>query len=224
MAELNRFEKLSISARYWLLGIAQHNPEYYKCLDALQMCLVHHDGERNGGDPEAIHQLQIFHSLRTHHNHLKNPSVVYTLAFLHDIIEDPNKKTKKFVSPSDIKEKFGAVIEAKVLKLSKEILGQKNPAYNLDAIFEDEDTGPTKGGDRSDNVGSMDGVFKPERLARYVKETEEEFLPRLKLAARIFPFQEPVYESQKQNLNSRLILIKAKNNIFSEQITKSEDH
>lgn len=224
MADLNKFEKLSISARYWLQGISKVDKRYYQPLEAMQMCLVHHDGERNGGQPESIHQLEIFHSLRTHHNNLTNPWIVYTLAFLHDIIEDPNKKTKKFISPADINQKFGPLIESKVLKLSKEILGQKNPNYSLTTIFEDEDAGPAKGADRVNNVGSMDGIFKLERLARYINETEDEFLHRLKLGSRLFPSQEPVYESQKQTLMSQLHLIKSKNSVGLEQLKSSEDH
>ena len=42
-------------------------------------------------------------------------------------------------------------------------------------------------GDRVNNVSSMIGVFKRSRLERYVKETMEEFVPRLKMARRAFP-------------------------------------
>ena len=55
--KLNRFEKLLISTRYWLLGMAEHDPEYFKALEAMEYGLEHHNGKRNGGDHEFIHQL-----------------------------------------------------------------------------------------------------------------------------------------------------------------------
>jgi len=207
MTELNRFQRLLISARYWLLGIAETDSQYFKVLEALEFSREHHNGERNGGDPEFIHQLGIFHHIRTLHRHLKNPLVVYTLIFLHDAVEDKNKSTGEFISLTEIGARFGPIIEAKVKKLSKEILGQKNSEYSLDVIFDDEDCGPAKGGDRVNNVSSMVGVFKPDRLERYVKETADEFLPRLKKARRKFPHQEAVYENIKLELINHLQLI-----------------
>jgi len=207
MNKLNNFNKLLISARYWLLGMAESDPRYFKVLEALQIGLEHHNGERNGGGHEFIHQLGIFHHLRTLHKHLKNPTIVYTLAFLHDAVEDANKTTGKFITLEEIDNKFGTVIMCKVWKLSKEVLGIKNPDYSLDSVFKDEDCACVKGGDRVNNVSSMVGVFKPERLARYVKETTEEFLPRLKLARRAFPHQEAVFENIKLELVNQLNLI-----------------
>lgn len=205
--DLSKFDKLLISARYWLLGMAEHDPEYFKVIEALELGLEHHDGYRNGGDPEFIHQLGIFHYLRTLHKHIKNPKTVYKLVFLHDALEDPNQKTKAFITPEDIREQFGEAFLAKLKKMSKEILGQKNPDFSLDAVFDDEDTSVAKGGDRVDNVSSMIGVFKRARLERYVKETMEEFLPRLKKARRKFASQEAIYENIKMELVGTITLI-----------------
>lgn len=212
MTDLTNFQKLLISARYWLLGMAETNPEYYKVLEALELGLEHHDGYRNGGDPEFIHQLGIFHYLRTMHKHIKNPVTVYILVFTHDILEDPNQKSKKegkprYMAPSTISEKFGDIVLIKLKKMSKEILGQPNPDFSLDAVFEDEDTSVAKGGDRVNNVSSMVGVFKRHRLERYIKETMEEFLPRLKAARRLFPHQEAIYENIKLELIGTLTLV-----------------
>lgn len=207
MEKLTKFDKLLISARYWLLGMAENDHDYFKVIEALELGLTHHDGYRNGGDPEFIHQLQIFHYLRTMHKHIRNPKIVYSLVFLHDALEDANQKTKKFITPEEVREQFGEVILAKLRLMSKDILGQKNPDYSLDAIFEDEDTSVAKGGDRVDNVTSMVGVFKRPRLERYVKETAEEFLPRLKAARRKFPAQEAIYENIKMELVGTLTLI-----------------
>jgi (p)ppGpp synthase/HD superfamily hydrolase len=212
MTDLSKFQKLLISARYWLLGMAEHNPEYFKVIEALELGLAHHDGERNGGDPEFIHQLGIFHYLRTMHKHIRNPITVYMLVFLHDALEDPNQKSKRegkprYITPHDILEKFGEPFLLKLMKMSKEILGIPNPEYSLDAIFADEDTSLAKGGDRVDNVRSMVGVFKRSRLERYIKETMEEFVTRLKTARRTFPDQEAIYENIKMELVGVLTLV-----------------
>lgn len=207
MDKLINFDKLLISARYWLLGMAEHDVEYYKVIEAMELGLAHHDGYRNGGDPEFVHQLGIFHYLRTMHKHLRHPKTVYMLVFLHDALEDPNQKTKAYIAPSELEVRFGTPFVRKLKLMSKEILGVKNPDYSLDAVFDDEDTSVAKGGDRVNNVTSMIGVFKRPRLERYVKETMEEFLPRLKKARRAFPDQEAVYENIKLELVGTLTLI-----------------
>lgn len=201
MDSLPRFDKLLISARYWLLGMAESDPRYFKVLEAMEYGLERHCGTRNGGAPEFIHQLGIFHQLRTLHKHIKNPITVYILAFLHDVVEDKN------VPLLEIEQIWGSEIARKLDLLSKEVLGVKKESYSLDPVFEDEDASVVKGGDRVNNVSSMVGVFKRHRLERYVKETAEEFLPRLKLARRRFPHQEAVYEAIKLELVNQLTLI-----------------
>lgn len=207
MSDLSKYQKLVISARYWLLGMAEQDAEYYKVLEAFELGGQHHDGFRNGGEPEFTHQLGIFHHIRTLHKHIKNPVTVYILIFLHDILEDPNQKTKAFVLPSEIKERFGDLILGKLMMMSKEIAGQPNPAYSLQAIFGDEDCSIAKGGDRVNNVSTMFGVFKPARLERYLVETADHFIPLIKGSRRKFPHQEAIYESIKLSLVNQLVLI-----------------
>lgn len=201
MRDITKYEKLKIAARYWLLGAASMDPRYYKVIEALEFAADRHTGTRNGGDPEFIHQLGIFHHLRTMHEHIKNPIMVYTLAFLHDVVEDKN------VPLQEIESLFGAEVARKLDLLSKEVLGVKKKDYSLDAVFNDEDASLVKGADRINNVSSMIGVFKKERLVRYVNETRNEFLPRLKLARRKFAHQEPLYEAMKIELDNQLVLI-----------------
>ena len=200
-ANLSKFEKLLIAARYWLLGLAENDRRYFKVLEALEYGLERHNGQRNGGDPEFIHQLGIFHHLRTLHKHIRNPVTVYILVFLHDVVEDKN------VPLLEIEQIWGSDIARKLDLLSKEVLGVKKTNYSLDPVFDDEDTSVVKGGDRTNNVSSMVGVFKRSRLERYVKETIEEFFPRLKKARRKFPDQEAVYEAIKLELANQLSLI-----------------
>ena len=216
--KLNKFEKLTISARYWLLGMAEHDPEYHKVLEVMEYGLDHHNGFRNGGDPEFIHQLQIFHWVRLFHKSIKNPKLVYMLIFLHDAVEDP-QKTKyvndkgedatrvKYVSLEEVAQRWGSTLANKLRLISKEIMGVANPDYSLDTIFADEDLSVVKAGDRVDNVSTMFGVFKPARLERYVKETVEQFLDRIKAARRKFPHQEAIFEAAKSDLVNQLVLI-----------------
>lgn len=205
--KLTRFEKQLIAARYWLLGIAENEPAYFKVIEVMEFAHAHHDGVRNGGEPEFSHQVGIFHQVRTLHKHLKNPVMVYMLIFGHDMLEDANQNTKAFINPYDVGDRWGDEFETKLRKMSKSILGLSNPAYSLDTIFDDEDCGPAKAGDRVNNVSTMVGVFKKPRLERYMRETADEFLPRLKTARRKFPHQEAVYENLKSELVNQLTLI-----------------
>jgi len=201
MENLSKFDKLLISARYWLLGMAEHDERYFEVLEAMEYGRERHTGKRNGGDPEFIHQLGIFHHLRTLHKHIRNPVTVYILVFLHDVVEDKN------VPLLEIEQIWGSEIARKLDLLSKEALGVKKTNYSLDPVFADEDASIVKGGDRVNNVSSMVGIFKKSRLERYTKETAEEFLPRLKAARRRFPHQEAVYEAIKLELVNQLTLI-----------------
>lgn len=195
-------EKLKLSARYWLLGRAVDDHEYYKVYDALEYMLEKHTGKRNGGDAESIHQLRIFHGLRTMHRHLTKPHVKYKAAFLHDTVEDKN------VPISEIERLFGSEVADVVNLLSKSELGVERPKENyLPAIFANEHASVVKLGDRNDNISTMVGVFKPERLERYFIETRDQFLPSIKLSRRLFPEQEVVYENYKMQIQNQLNLI-----------------
>lgn len=205
---LSTFDKLMLSARYWLQGMSVQDSRYIMVLEVMEMARNHHNGFRNGGDPEFIHQIRIFHYLRTLHAHLKNPWMVYALVFAHDMVEDPNQLTKIHIDPAELEDRWGTLFTSKVLKLSKEIKGKPNAAYSLVTIFEDEDCGPAKGGDRVDNLSDAVGVFKRPRLMRYIVETEEKFLPNTKLARRRFPSQEGVYENIKLEMLNQLKMAK----------------
>ena len=195
------FHKLKLSARYWLLGMAETSPEYFKVIEAMEYCLDKHNGTRNGGAPEAIHQLGIFHTLRTLHRHIKNPVVVYCAAFLHDIVED------KGVSIQEIRIRFGDRI-AEVVALLTKFDGYVLADY-LKAIFEDEDASIVKFADRINNLGSAVGVFKYKRLLKYFNESTNDFMPAFKISRRKFPHQEAVYENFKLVMMNQLNMIDA---------------
>jgi hypothetical protein len=137
---------------------------------------------------------------------IQNPVTVLILILLHDIIEDPNQKTKQYIDLELLKETFDAEIVRKLLMMSKEIRGVKNEDYSLEAIFADVDCSVVKGIDRANNVSTMIPVFKRSRLERYVTETAEQFLPNIKKARRAFPEQESVYENIKLCIVNQLVI------------------
>lgn len=205
-----RYERQVAAARYWLLGMSSSDMRYLRVLEAMEFGKAHHIGKRNGGGPEFMHQVEIFHLLRTLHHHLNDPVTVYILAFLHDCIEDAQKQpdgTKKYVGPQDITDRWGVEICDKLLNMSKEVLGIKNSEYSLDTVFNDPDTALAKLADRAHNISTMMGVFKRPRAERYIVETRDEFLPRAKSARRKFPAQESAFENLKLLLNCQLQLI-----------------
>jgi hypothetical protein len=206
-SHITHTDKLKLSARYWLLGAAAFDKRYYRVVDALELAVIHHDGERNDGTDEIAHMIGVFQLLRTMHSHLLDPVSAYIEALLHDCIEDPNQKTKKFIAPSEIQAQFGSQIHDELLIMSKEVLGQKNPAFHLPNVFLNTNTSVVKPADRDNNVASMYGVFKPARLDRYIDETIKEYLSGLKVARRKFPEQEPVYENIKLSITHKLQLI-----------------
>ena len=58
--------------------------------------------------------------------------------------------------------------------------------------------------DRVHNVVSMVGVFTPEKVARYIAESEDLVLPMMKAARRRFPRQIPVYEISKLMISTHI--------------------
>lgn len=217
------FERRAIAARYWLLamiGTSQNAAEYNAALSIMEMSMAHHNGKRNGGAPEFVHQVSIFHHIRTFHHLLGTDApLYYILAFTHDIIEDGQKQddgTVKFMPlvevanvmrTSGMEETRVAYVIDLLKTLSKEILGQKNPDYSLEQIFANKITFVVKLADRCDNVSTMMGVFKKERAQRYVKETKEKFVVLAKGARRSFPELEAVFENMKMFLDAQLRLI-----------------
>ena len=215
MSENQSFVRKVIAARQWILG--KSDPIYKQVVKVMEFAMAHHNGKRNGGQPEFIHQIEIFHHLRSLHVYFgEHAPLIYTLAFLHDTIEDGQKQSdgsKKYVSFDDIRNllsdapEFAEVVCAKLRMLSKEILGQKNPEYSLDVIFQDFITAIVKLADRCNNISTMMGVFKRARAIRYVTETKDQFLPNAKLARRTFPEYECVFENVKMFMNAQLQLI-----------------
>lgn len=203
MNNISTFDKLKISARYYLIGLAAADHKYNKCIDALELMLdITKNSVRNDGAPEAIHPLSIFQHARTYHHALKDPVSVYIIAFIHDLGED-------FALPVHTVEKdFGEVVGEAFDLISKNVgENKKDPATYIKNCFANEITSIIKPIDRNNNISTAYGVFKPERLARYINETQTEYLPRFKDARRKFAFHESVFENLKLQLENQLNLI-----------------
>lgn len=195
-----RYNKLFISMRYWLLG-----REYYRSLEALEFASTFHTGVRKDGiTKEYAHQLAAGHYLKTIVTKLELPEETLAAVFLHDLSEDYN------VPIEEIETRFGSAIAEPVWLLTKVFRGERksDEAYYRD-IASSKVASVVKGADRIHNVQTMVGVFTLEKQQAYIRETKDFVLPALKEARRRFPKQEPVYENMKHVLTSQLELIEA---------------
>lgn len=202
---MNRYDKLKISLRYWLLGMSQSNPDYLKCVDALEYAAKIHTGTRKDGvTPEFEHQLVITHYLRTLINTFEYPVETICASLLHDIPEDYD------VGFDEITSLFGITISVATEKLTKFHRGHKktNEEY-FEGISNNPISSLVKGGDRIHNLQSMIGVFSKEKQEQYIIEAEQWILPAIKKARKQFSKQEPAYQNIKLLMESQIQLIKS---------------
>lgn len=185
------FKKLKQSFRYWVLGKAEHDPEYYKVLEALEVAEKYHVGKRKDGQPEFSHQIAICSFLRTIHKYFKDPVSVFIVALLHDTPEDYKE------SIPEIQQRFPKQAPMTIC-ISKVRNGEKIPYETYFGGMKDcHVCSIVKLADRIANISTMLGVFTLEKQDKYLKDLEDWFLPMLKYAKRMFPEQEPAYENMK---------------------------
>lgn len=197
------FEKKRISLRYWLLGMANANPEYNKCLKAMELAASHHKGVRKDlVTPEFDHQLTLAHFIRTIHANLLYPVETLCTIFLHDVMEDYD------VSFQEIQNMFGNMIAKSTELMTKEYRGVKktNEVY-FNGISGCPIASVCKGADRIHNFQSMPKVFTTAKQIEYIAEAEQWILPALKTARRNYPEQELAYENIKLMMNSQIYLL-----------------
>lgn len=202
---MTKHDKLKISLRYWLLGMAQSNPDYMKCVDALEFAASFHTGKRKDGvTPEFEHQLVIAHYIRTLTNNLEFPWEAICVSLLHDVSEDYD------VSFDELTNRYGQRVSNSTEKMTKTFRGSKktNEVY-FDGIAHDVNASVCKGGDRIHNLQSMIGAFTKEKQVSYIEEAEVHIIPAIKIARRIFPKQELAYENIKLVMGSQIQLIKS---------------
>lgn len=205
MQDATRYQKLFISMRYLLLGLAKADKDYLLALEALEYTKDIHTGFRkDGATPEFQHQLEITHYLHTISGNLIHPGKTMAVSFLHDVPEDYD------ISFHEIEGKFGPEISHSVELLTKKYRGNhKDISKYFEAIAEDPIASVVKGADRINNQQSMLGVFTPEKMGSYITETRTHIVPMLKVARRKFVLQEAAYENLKFILNSQMQFVDA---------------
>lgn len=110
--ETNRYEKLSIALKYYLIGKG-----YNLALEALRFAKLKHDGKRKDGvTPEVQHQIEIALYLTTLKG-IREEENTIIVALLHDIIEDTD------TSREAIEARFGKSIADSVWAISKKVNG-----------------------------------------------------------------------------------------------------
>lgn len=202
----NRYQRLFISMRYWLLGVAESNVGYLHTLTALQFAQNIHTGFRKDNvTPEFQHQIEIAHFIRTLNHHLIDPANTLATIFLHDTLEDYAQSHN--ISVESLTKKFNKTIADAVLLMSKIRDGQKiNNKDYYDAMALCPIASVAKGADRINNLMTMHPVFSYNKQREYIQETREFVLPMLKEARRNFPQQEGVYENIKLFINNTINL------------------
>ena len=192
--------KQKIALRYWLLGAG-----FYKAAEALEFAASYHVGTRKDGvTPEFAHQIQIACHVRTLLPSLRHGEEAICVALLHDVREDYD------VEDTVIRATWGNLVADSVDAMTKEFRGVRRDDVTLFArMAVDPVASVVKPADRIHNQHTMVGVFTPSKMAEYVAETRELFLPMLKAAKRNFPDQEPVYENHKLVLSTQLNLLEA---------------
>lgn len=205
MTPLTSFDKIRLSLRYWLLGRAEEDRGWFKCVEAMEYAEAFHTGYRKDGvTPEFQHQLEIAQYLRTLHRSLRYPKETIQAALLHDVAEDYD------VGFEELASLFGNMVTDSVRLLTKKHRGIEIPAeIYVPGLAKDPIGAPVKGADRINNLGSMLGVFSLEKQKRYCEESQTLHLPMLKVARRNHPDQEPLYENIKLMLKSQLALLTA---------------
>ena len=193
--KIETFKKLKVSFRYWLLGKAEENPDYYRVLDAMEIAEKYHNGKRKDGSPEFTHQISICMYLKTLHKYFKDPVTVFIVALLHDTLEDYEDECKE-----ELRREFPNEFKYFV-RISKVRNGIKIPYEQYFGEMRDcAICSIVKLADRIANISTMIGVFTYEKQTQYLEEVNTWFLPMLKHARRMFPSQEPAYENLKMLL------------------------
>lgn len=197
------FKRATAALRYRLIGLAQGNKQWFRALKALEYNLSYHTGWRKDHvTPAAMHQITIANHCLTFIDTLIDPIRTVIAALSHDTPEDTP------VSHAEIRDNFGPESEEDVELLTKKYRGVSKDADTYhDGWADNFVTSVVKPVDRTDNIGSMCGVFKLEKQIQYCDETVYRFLgsksevPRgLKHSRRKFPEQEAIYENLKLGL------------------------
>jgi (p)ppGpp synthase/HD superfamily hydrolase len=209
------FDKLKLTIRAQLLGMAQIDESYLTCVRALDYASEIHTGFRKDGvTPEFYHQLSLvgfaltqirnmrFAPTQAQAPNMTHAATIIGTLLLHDTYED-NQHLE-----DEIRQKFAELIEY-VIRSSKIRRGVKlNTQEYIDEVALCIICSIVKLIDRLHNLSTMLGVFSEAKLREYVEETEKYYFPMLKKAKRLFPEQNALYELMKSVLHLQLNAIK----------------
>lgn len=210
------YEKTKIAIYYRLLGM-----KFFNATNAFNYAKNFHNGKRKDGSEEFSHQVFIANFAITlpvitdegKEDKLEN---VISAIFLHDVVEDFD------ITIADISNNFGKEVAEIVDNVSKIKEGCK---VNEEKYFENIVKCPlsviVKASDRIHNIQSMIGAFSITKQKDYIEETEKYHIPMLKKARKTFPEYEICFENLKQNLQSRIFLIKEMHKHFDISIKES---
>jgi (p)ppGpp synthase/HD superfamily hydrolase len=196
-------EKLKLTLRSQLAGMALLDPQYHQCIAALNYAEKVHTGLRKDGKNEFYHQISILGFALSLHALIKFPAKVYVAIILHDAVEDyPQLDT-------ELRKLFPNEYEY-IVRLSK----IRNGIKLAESEYFSEIAGCpvssiAKGIDRIHNLSSMIVPFSLAKQESYIKEVDDFFLPMLKQAKRNFPEQSPIYEVIKSMLTVQCATITA---------------
>lgn len=187
--------KLTLAARYWLIGKASVDSRFLITLNAFNISQVFHKGVRKDGvTQEFYHQINIFSYLRTLESLMSFPELVLATALLHDTYED-------YEESHEILRRDAPLVYEYVVRVSKVRDGEKIPYQQY---FEEMSNCPitsvVKIVDRIHNLSTMNGVFSTEKKKQYIQDVYDYFYPMIKVARRKFPEQEALYEQLKSTL------------------------
>jgi len=187
----NDLKKTRAAFRYWVLGMAEHNPEYFKVLKAMNIAEKYHKGKRKDGTPEISHQYMIVSFLKLIYKSIDDPVAVFVVALLHDTYEDYPE------SESELRKTFPEYFHLFV-RISKVRNRTKIPYEVYFGEMQDcAVCSIVKLADRISNISTMNGVFDREKQNSYLKDLVDWFFPMLKYSKELFVTQNLAYEMMK---------------------------
>lgn len=161
----------------------------------------HSSQKRNGGEPYIIHPLSMVCSAIS--MGIKS-DIVLAAILLHDVVEDCGVKLEDLPVEDSVKE----IVRLLTFKLEDGRDKAIEKKIYFKKISENPDASLVKLIDRCNNISTMAGAFKKERLLRYIKETEEMVLPLYRSCKELKPeYSDPLF-ILKYHIESVLYSIK----------------
>ncbi|MCB9988152.1 MAG: hypothetical protein H6868_02325 [Rhodospirillales bacterium] len=191
--------------------------KFSAAIEAFRLSIEHHhytiDSDegfqlqrRRDGWPAFLHQVcQAAFTLDLLNRNLPvlEPDALLSTNFCHDLIEDTAITKKTIQERINRKTAHRARLMAKKENGVK-LYSDENICDYYDLIENDPVTSLAKGLDRMQNMSTMIGGMKPDKMIAYINETETYILPMLKRAAKLFPEQKETYEALGQTIEAQI--------------------